>query len=312
MIEDNRKLGAVVIGGFVVLVAGILLLSGGQTSTILSKVGAAISNETVGSGGGSANGDSAGSGKSATPQVDAVPAAATTLLIVRTGTLTLETGTIVTSVSEGARLVSTGGGFVAGSKESGTGRGATAVVEYRIPAAAWEPTLAALRNLGTIRDQEIKSEEVTGIVADLGARISNLRATERSLQAIMAKAARIQDVLDVQKQLTDTRGQIEQLTAQESGLRDRAAFGTLTVTFQLPAPAPTTAPTPRAPAWDPATDVGAATSALVRVGQRGTSVAIWIAILGVPILLVALIGLAIAWGAYRLATRRSRRSRAAI
>jgi hypothetical protein len=169
--------------------------------------------------------------------------------------------------------------------------------------------MAALRDLGMIRDQEIKSQEVTGTVADLGARIANLRATERSLQAIMARAARIQDVLDVQKQLTDTRGQIEQLTAQESGLRDRAAFGSLTVTFQLPAPAPTAR---RTPVWDPATDVGAATATLVRVGQRGTSVAIWVAIVGVPILLVALIALAVAWSAYRLATRRSRRSRAVI
>jgi hypothetical protein len=277
-----------------------------------------VSNEGVATGGGSTDTASAGDAGSGgawsggAPQVDAVPAAATTLLIVRTGTLTLETGTIVESVSDGSRLVSAAGGFVAGSKESGADRAATAVVEYRIPAAAWETTLAAMRNLGTIRDQEIKSEEVTGTVADLGARISNLRATERSLQAIMAKATRIQDVLDVQKQLTDTQGQIEQLTAQESGLRDRAAFGSLTVTFQLPAPAPTTAPTPRASVWDPATDVGAATSTLVRVGQLGTSVGIWIAILVVPILLVGAIGLAVAWGAYRLATRRSRRSRAAI
>jgi hypothetical protein len=309
MLDDKRKFGAVLIGGLVLIIAAILLLGGGQTSTILSKVGAAVSNETVGSAAGSTNGDAAGSGNDGPPQVDAVPAAATTLLIVRTGTLTLETGTIVTSVSDAARLVSTAGGFVAGSKESGTGPGATAVVEYRIPAAAWEPTLAALRDLGGIRDQEIKSQEVTGTVADLGARIANLRATERSLQAIMARAARIQDVLDVQKQLTDTRGQIEQLTAQESGLRDRAAFGSLTVTFQLPAPAPTAR---RTPVWDPATDVGAATATLVRVGQRGTSVAIWVAIVGVPILLVALIALAVAWSAYRLATRRSRRSRAVI
>jgi hypothetical protein len=127
--------------------------------------------------------------------------------------------------------VADAGGFVAGSKESGTAADASAVVDYRIPAAAWEPTLARLRALGTVRGQEITSDEVTGQVVDLGARIANLRATEAALQAIMARATRIDDVLSVQKQLTDTRGQIEELTAQKGGLEDRAAFGSLAVTF---------------------------------------------------------------------------------
>ena len=96
-----------------------------------------------------------------------------------------------------------------GSKESGTGADAAATADYRIPADAWERTLAGLRGLATVREQEISTDEVTGQVVDLGARIANLRATESALQAIMAKAARIEDVLAVQKQLTDTRGQIE-------------------------------------------------------------------------------------------------------
>jgi hypothetical protein len=322
MTEDKSKLGALVIGAFVLVVGGLLLL-GGQTSTILSTVGSSVGGVVQNGGGdssgGSANGSGAGSGVASGAgsggdqgQPDAVPAVATTLLIVRTGTLTLVTPAIATSVTDAAGVVSTAGGFVAGSKETGSGAAATAVVEYRIPAAAWEPTFARLRGLGTISDQEIKSEEVTGTVADLGARIANLRVTEQSLQAIMAKASRIQDVLDVQKQLTETRGQIEELVAQESGLRDRAAFGTLTVTFRLPAPAPTVAPTPRASIWDPADDVAAAGSTLVRIGQSATSAGIWIGIVAVPVLLTATIGVLLGWAAYRVATRRSRRDRPAI
>ncbi|HET9613211.1 MAG TPA: DUF4349 domain-containing protein [Candidatus Limnocylindrales bacterium] len=319
MLEDKPKLAAIVLGGFVLIVGALLLLGGGRSSTILSTIGAPIpdnagagQNASGGSSGGSGDAGSGGSAGGGQTGPDVVPAAETTLLIVRTGTLTLETTGIAASVSDGARIVSGGGGFVAASKESGTGAEASAVVEYRIPAAAWEPTLAGLRGLGTISDQDIKSEEVTGAVADLGARISNLRATEASLQAIMAKATRIQDVLDVEKELTTTRGQIEELVAQESGLRDRAAFGTLTVTFRLPAPAPTPAPTPRAAVWDPARDAAAASSTLVRIGQSATSVGIWVAIVAVPLLLVATIGVALGWGSYRLVTRRRRRAAARI
>ena len=197
------------------------------------------------------------------------------------------------------------GGFVAGSKQTGTGTDAAATADYRIPADAWERTLAGLRGLATVHAQEITTDEVTGQVVDLGARIANLRATESALQAIMARAAKIEDVLAVQKQLTDTRGQIEELVAQKASLEDRAAFGSLAVTFQLP-PRPAPAAT-RPPGWDPARDMDAASAKLVRIGQKATTAGIWFAIVGLPILVALGIAIGIAWlayRAYRLAGRR--------
>jgi hypothetical protein len=117
----------------------------------------------------------------------------------------------------------------------------------------------------------------------------------------MAKAARISDVLDVQAQLTTTRGEIERLVADKAHLVDRASYGSLAVTYRLPV-----IPTPRAtlvPArgWDPADDVSAASDKLVRVGQTTTSIGIWLAIVGLPILIGAAILLFAAWQTYRLA-----------
>src|SRR5665811_879405 len=61
--------------------------------------------------------------------------------------------------------------------------------------------------------EQSQTEDVTTQIVDLSARITNLEATEAALQAIMLKATKIADVLAVQQQLTDTRGQIEQATA---------------------------------------------------------------------------------------------------
>ena len=296
----------ILIGIFVVVVLGglgLMLVLGGQTQEILSTVGSAITVQGDGSAGGDSTDATGGSDVAPTaPDATAGPVVAANavqpaqLLVIRTGTLTLETPAIAPSVSGAAGLVTDAGGFVAGSKESGTAADASAVVDYRIPAAAWEPTLARLRALGTVRGQEITSDEVTGQVVDLGARIANLRATEAALQAIMAKATRIDDVLSVQKQLTDTRGQIEELTAQKGSLEDRAAFGSLAVTFVLP-PAPAPAAT-RPPGWDPARDVDAASARLVRIGQRATTAGIWVAIVGLPLLaaLAVFVALAAAFG----------------
>jgi len=315
--DDPRKVTiGIVAVGLAALVGLMLLVGAGQTTTILSKVGASISGgEAVTSGdqqpaagnGGDPGGGSGGGG--ATGQGGQAAAAAPkppTLLIVRTGSLTLEVTSLASTVSAAAALVNDAAGFVAGSKESGAAADASATVDYRIPATAWERTLTALRGLATVRGQEIKSDEVTGTVVDLGARIANLRATEAALQAIMARAVRIQDVLDVQTQLTDTRGQIEQLSAQKSELEDRAAYGSLTVTFRPPpAPRPTAT---LAPGWDPATDVDQATAKLVRIGQRATTAGIWFAIVGLPILLALGVALLVAWAAARLVVRLRTRS----
>jgi len=305
--ESKREVAAV-IGSIVVLMTiGVLLFSGSQVSTILSKVGSSIpSGSTAGGTGGgdspaSEGGDQsdAGGGVSTGQAGTAndAPIAPPALLIIHKGTLTLEVTSIGPAVASAADLVTSSGGFVGGSKETGTGADAAATADYRIPADAWERTLGGLRGLAVVRGQEISTDEVTGLVVDLGARIANLRATESALQAIMARAAKIEDVLAVQKQLTDTRGQIEELVAQKTSLEDRAAFGSLTVTFVLPArPAPAAT---RPPGWDPAGDVEAATAKLIRVGQKATTAGIWFAIVGLPILVALGLAIGMAWLVYR-------------
>ena len=89
---------------------------------------------------------------------------------------------------------------------------------------------------------------MTGQVIDLEARIRNLQASEVALQGIAERATKIADVLEVQAQLTDVRGQIEELTAQLKDLNDRAGYATLTARFIVPIVATTAA----AKGWDPA------------------------------------------------------------
>jgi hypothetical protein len=136
---------------------------------------------------------------------------------------------------------------------------------------------------------------VTNQVVDLGARITNLRSTEAALQKIMQQATKIPDVLDVETELTGVRGEIERLVAEKAHLEEQAAFGTLTVTFVLPVP-PVVEEVKAG--WDPAADADAATGTLIKLGQRGVSVGIWVVIVGLPVALgVAVVGLfaVVAW-----------------
>ncbi|HEX3428931.1 MAG TPA: DUF4349 domain-containing protein [Candidatus Limnocylindrales bacterium] len=311
MNEDPQRHSArnatVVVALLLIGVVGLLLYGGGQTPRILSTVGSAVgpvsnggSSDGSTSQGTGGSGDAAGAGGTATGGTQVADAAVgvPTLLIVRTGTLELEVASIAPAVAAASSVVSGAGGYVSGSDEAAAGDRDSATVAYRIPAAAWDATLDGIRRVAsTVRHQQVTSEEVSGQVVDLGARIANLRATEAAFQAIMARATKISDVLDVQKQLSDTRGEIERLVADKTQLEGRAAFGSLKVTFNLPAPP---AVVTAQKGWDPAADVDRATGKLIAIGQRATSVSIFLGIVGLPVLIVGGVFLLVAWQLYRL------------
>jgi hypothetical protein len=214
-------------------------------------------------------------------------------LIVRTGQLDLEVAVLDDALAAAEKAVAAAGGYVAASQRQGDGERAGASVTYRVPVDRWEATLAALRAVGTkILAEQTASEEVTSQVVDLGARLANLRATEAALQAIMAKATKITDILEVQAQLTGVRGEIEQLTAQKQALEERAALATLTVGFSLP---PVVAVTQVREGWDPAADVDRAAATLVGLGQGVASAAIWVGIVLLPLALVVGLAIGLAW-----------------
>jgi hypothetical protein len=230
---------------------------------------------------------------------DAAPGMAP--LIVRTGQLNLEVAVLDDALAAAEQIVVAAGGYVAASQRQGDGENAGAMVTFRIPVERWETTLAALRKVGAkVLLEQTGSEEVTSQVVDLGARLVNLRATESALQAIMVKATKIPDILEVQAQLTGVRGEIEQLTAQKQSLEERAALATLTVGFSLP---PTVAVTQVQEGWDPASEVDRAAATLVGLGQGVANAAIWFSIVLLPLALVLGIVGGVAW----LAARRLRR-----
>jgi Domain of unknown function (DUF4349) len=210
--------------------------------------------------------------------------------IVRTGSLDLQVAELDPSLAKAHDAIVGLGGYVGQSQESNDGDRSTANVTYRIPVDRWDDARAALRGLATkVVGEQTNAIEVTGQLIDLGARIDNLRASEKALQAILEKATKVQDILDVEGRLSDVRGQIEQLEAQRVHLADQAALGTLSVTFRLPVVAVAEAQQK----WSPGEEIDRATASLVDLLQAGGTAGIWFAIVWIPALVFLGIVLAI-------------------
>jgi hypothetical protein len=204
-------------------------------------------------------------------------------LIVYSGSLDLEVADVDVAVSQAEALIKNLGGHLAGSRASDTGNGKSASVTYRIPAERWTDALDGLKDLATrVIDEQTSSEDVTAQVVDLEARLTNLRSTESALQGIMTRATTITDVLKVQSELTQVRGNIESLTAQRDLLTNRAALATLEVGFNTPPIAEVTA---ASGSWDLGREIDGALAALVRLVQGVLSLVIWVVIVVVPVVL---------------------------
>ncbi len=215
------------------------------------------------------------------------------LQIVYTGSLQLVVADLQAALAKGKAAVAAVGGYVGASQESNNGDRPVATITYRIPASRWEDAITSLRGLATkVVAEQTQATEVGSQIVDLEARLRNLRASEAALQEIAKGAGKITDLLAVEDQLTQVRGQIEELDAQRTRLGDQVAYGTLVATYGLEI----VAVQETARGWDPAKDVDNATATLIGAGQTFVSAAIWFAIVWLPfILLLLLVALVMRW-----------------
>ena len=244
-----------------------------------------------------------GTGQSGAAAAASGNAAAPENQIVKTGTISIQVTNIDDSVIRATDQIHAFGGWLAGSERSSNTAEEMASETYRLPVARFEDALAAMRKLGTkVLNEHSESTSVGGQIVDLQARIANLKASEKAIQAIMAKATTIGDVLAVEQRLAEVQGQIEQLTGQLQGLTDQATYSTLTVVLVVPVvatPSPSASPTPSpSPTatpipWNAGDQAGQAAGALGEVGKATATLVIWVAILIVPVTLVLILLLAL-------------------
>ena len=201
--------------------------------------------------------------------------------IVKTGEVTLEVDNVANALGRVRAMAVELGGYVGGAQAGTLDQSAT--LTLRIPAPRFDDALSRLHQIGSkVLVEATREEDVTAAVVDLQARLKNLQASEVQYRVLVAKATKIEDILAVQSRLDDVQGQIEQLTAQLKQLSNQADLSTLTVTLQ-----PKAQPIKEASStWDPGETVSNAVSALLQIGQGLATVGIWLAIVGLPLIVV--------------------------
>jgi Domain of unknown function (DUF4349)/Putative zinc-finger len=164
----------------------------------------------------------------------------------------------------------------------------------RIPAPELSAAIADLRTLGRVQTESQSGEEVTQQHADLVARLKNARETEQRLLAILQqRTGKVSEVLEVEEQISNTRGEIERMDAEQKALEHRVDFATvdLQLTEEFKAqlnPPSTSVGTRMRNAF--ITGIGNAGSSLLGIAlffeQYGPVLLLWFVLLGAPIALL--------------------------
>ncbi len=114
-----------------------------------------------------------------------------------------------------------------------------AKLDIEVPADRLESTLDRIGTAGTVQNRSIEAEDVDATIVDEEARLRNLRREETDLRTLMDKGGKVSDILEVQQNLSEVRGQIEQLDAQHKNDVHRVATSTISVQITEDRPNPT-------------------------------------------------------------------------
>lgn len=152
-----------------------------------------------------------------------------TPLLARTARLVLVVTGFDTARVEVERVVAAAEGFVGNLTISGDrGSPKSLRATLRVPGPALDATLAQLKRLGRVTIESRDAEDVTQQSADLDARLTNSRTSEKRLNDILAnRTGDVTDVLNVEREIARVRGDIEQMEAARRTLDRRITYATI-------------------------------------------------------------------------------------
>ncbi len=160
--------------------------------------------------------------------------------VITHGSVTLSTEDPVTAADDITQMVESMGGWVEGmTLQAGSDTvDPSAHVITRLPSSDVGTALGRLRDIGEVEAVQIDRTDVTLQVNDLEARIRAVQMSVERMQALLARAATVDELVQAEQMLTDRQSQLEQLLSQQATLDDQVSMSTLTIDVVVPEEVP--------------------------------------------------------------------------
>src|SRR5262245_40360095 len=170
--------------------------------------------------------------------------------IIRNADITMEVDSTTDAQQRVTSIAESNGGFVVTSEAKQRAnvdpakRTLDIKLVVRIPAGRFGSALDQIKQLaGNVSEANVSGQDVTEDFIDLEARIRTQKALELQFLEIMKQARKVEDALEVQRQIADVRTDIEKLEGRKRFLENRSSLSTITVNIQAPKVADVVNPT---------------------------------------------------------------------
>jgi len=230
------------------------------------------------------------------------------LRIVKEATMSIVVDKVETGLARLESVAAQGGGYLT-EKETDFSdiyhRRASLAMAVKVD--QFEATMDRIRKVAIAVDSEAASGvDVSQQYVDLESEIANLEATQARIRGFLDQAKTVEEALQVNAQLTQIEGEIGIRKGRLKDLGQRSSFSTIHVNLSEPRPQISPTPEPTAtpgPGWDPGGQAGEAFRTLQSLLQALGTLAIWLLIVGLPLLLIlwlirrllGLLGLRLPW-----------------
>ncbi len=165
----------------------------------------------------------------ASPQPLAPGVSTVDRMTVRTGEQQVQVDSPVVIARRVEHIVQESGGYLERSSASSNGN---ARVEARVPAAELDGIMDEVAGLGKEKQRRITGTDVTDQYTDLEARLRSSIALRDRLQQLLGRAATLDEVLGLEKQIARLQADIDGLQARLDQLKSQTQLAALSVSLE--------------------------------------------------------------------------------
>ncbi|MDD5339510.1 MAG: DUF4349 domain-containing protein, partial [Dehalococcoidales bacterium] len=159
--------------------------------------------------------------------------ATTDRMVIRNAYLTIVVDDVSDIMTQINALAANFGGYVVNSNIGENKSQLYASITFRVLSENFDATINALHAMAVdVKSETTTGQDVTEEYTDLQSRLRNLEASEAQLLALMERAGTVEEILQVQRELTSTREEIESLKGRMQYLEQSANLALFDVTLE--------------------------------------------------------------------------------
>lgn len=159
--------------------------------------------------------------------------------IIQTGNISMESLKFDESVSKTLEYVTSIGGYAESSTIQGQGISSanramkrTANYIFRVPSDKYTDFFSKMKGYGVVTSEQSQGQDITDQYFDTDARLKSLKIQEERELALLQKAIKLSDILELEKELNSVRYQIESYTGTLRKWDSLVSYSTVKLTIR--------------------------------------------------------------------------------